>query len=140
VRPCGGGTLVLTGSHRLVAPYLGRSEAFRMPSVRAALSAHPWLRGLREPGDGGDRIRRYMKDGTVVDGVPLRVVELTGEPGDVIPMHRDRFHAAAPNRLTEPGMTPTGMADPNRSQQQPPRTRSPGAPEHKQTRTSSHRH
>jgi len=25
-----------------------------------------------------------MNDGTVIDGIPLRVVELTGEPGGVI--------------------------------------------------------
>lgn len=62
VRPRGGGTLVLTGSHRLVAPYLDHGEAFRMARVRASLAAHPWLRGLWEPGDGGDRIQRYMND------------------------------------------------------------------------------
>ena len=88
-----------------------------MARVRASLAAHPWLRGLWESGDGGDRIRRYMNDGTVVDGVPLRVVELAGEPGDVILMHSDCFHAAAPNRLTEPRMMLTGMVGPNRSEQ-----------------------
>lgn len=31
VRPRGGGTLVLTGSHRVVEQYLRRGEAFRMP-------------------------------------------------------------------------------------------------------------
>lgn len=53
-----------------------------------------------------------MNDGAVVDGVPLRVVELTGEPGDVILMHCDCFHAATPNRLTEPRMMLTGMVRP----------------------------
>jgi phytanoyl-CoA dioxygenase PhyH len=109
VRPRGGGTLVLTGSHRLVAPYLDGGEEFRMPRVRAALAAHPWLRGLWEPGHGGDRVQRYMNDGTVLDGVPLRVVELTGEPGDVVLMHSDCFHAPAPNRLNEPRMMLTEM-------------------------------
>jgi len=37
---------------------------------------------LRLDEDG--RIQRYMNDGTVIDGVPLRVVELTGEPGDIV--------------------------------------------------------
>ena len=73
--------------------------------------ARPWLRGLREPGHGGDRIQRYIHDGTVVDGVPLRVVELAGEPGDVVVMHSDCFHAAAPNRLAEPRMMLTGMIE-----------------------------
>ncbi len=117
VHPLGGGTLVLTGSHRLVAPYLGLGEAFRLDRVRASLAAHPWLRGLWKPGDDGDRMQRYMNDGAVIGGVPLRVVELTGEPGDVILMHSDCFHTAAPNRLTGPRMMLTGMIAPDRSQQ-----------------------
>jgi hypothetical protein len=117
VRPRGGGTLVLTGSHRLVVPYLGLGEEFRLDRVRRSLASHPWLRGLWKPGDGGDRIQRYMNDGTIIDGVPLRVVELTGEPGDVILMHSDSFHSVAPNRLTEPRMMLTGMAVPDHSQQ-----------------------
>jgi hypothetical protein len=117
VRPRGGGTLVLTGSHRLVAPYLG--EEFRMPRVRAALAAHPWLRGLWEPGHGGDRIQRYMHDGTVVGGVPLRVIELTGEPGDVVLMHSDCFHAPALNRLAEPRMMLTDMIKRDKADQRP---------------------
>jgi ectoine hydroxylase-related dioxygenase (phytanoyl-CoA dioxygenase family) len=40
-----------------------------------------------------------------------RVVELTGEPGDVVVMHSDCFHAAAPNRLAEPRMMLTGMIE-----------------------------
>ena len=120
-RPGGGGTLALAGSYRLVAPYLARGEAFRMGEVRASLAADPWLRGLWEPersrrGAGGergdDRTERYLNDGATVDGVPLRVVELTGEPGDVSLMHCDTFHAAAPNRLTEPRMMLTGMIEP----------------------------
>lgn len=62
VRPRGGGTLVLTGSHRLAASYLGCGEAFRMARVRASVAAHPCLRGLWEPVDGSDRIQRYMND------------------------------------------------------------------------------
>lgn len=115
VRPKGGGTLVLNGSHRLVAPYLSLGEAFRLDRVRTSLASHPWLRELWTPGDGGDRMQRYT--GPSSTGVPLRVVELTGEPGDIILMHSDSFHAVAPNRLTEPRMMLTGMAVPDRSQQ-----------------------
>ena len=106
-------------AHRLVAHYLGLGEAFRLDTVRTGLAAHPWLRGLWKPGDHGDRIQRYMNDGTIIDGGPLRVVELTGEPGDVILMHADAFHAAAPNRLTEPRMMLTEMISPSRTGQQP---------------------
>jgi hypothetical protein len=117
VRPRGGGTFVLTGSHRLVAGYLRDGAAFRMPQVRASLGAHPWLSGLWEADDGGDRIQRYMNDGIVIDGVPLRVVELTGEPGDIVLMHSDCFHSAAPNRLTQPRMMLTEMVSPQRDPQ-----------------------
>ena len=116
VRPHGGGTLVLAGSHRLVAPYLDLGKAFRLDRVRTSLTAHPWLRELWHTG-GGNRIQRYMNDGTVIDGVPLRVVELTGEPGDVVLMHSDCFHAAAPNRLTEPRMMLTEMVAPDHQRQ-----------------------
>jgi hypothetical protein len=88
------------------------SAPARLDPVRTSLAAHPWLRGLWKPGDDGDRIQRYMNDGTIIDGVPLRVIELTGEPGDVILMHSDTFHAAAPNRLTEPRMMLTEIISP----------------------------
>jgi ectoine hydroxylase-related dioxygenase (phytanoyl-CoA dioxygenase family) len=42
---------------------------------------------------------------------------LTGEPGDVILMHCDCFHAAAPNRGTEPRMMLTGMIAPDHAEQ-----------------------
>jgi hypothetical protein len=72
-------------------------------------SAHPWLRDLWSNDDTGDRIRRYMVDGTELDGVPLRVVELTGRSGDVYFMHCDTFHSAAPNCLDQPRMMATAM-------------------------------
>lgn len=95
-----GGTLVLTGSHILVARLAasGVLASGKSPEVRTALMrAHPWLRDLFS-GDGkGDRVQRFMVDGTVIDGVPLRVVELTGAPGDAFLMHPWQFHAPSPN-------------------------------------------
>jgi ectoine hydroxylase-related dioxygenase (phytanoyl-CoA dioxygenase family) len=43
-----------------------------------------------------------MEAETVVDGVPLQVEEMTGEPGDLYLMHPAALHAAAPNVLSEP--------------------------------------
>jgi ectoine hydroxylase-related dioxygenase (phytanoyl-CoA dioxygenase family) len=43
-----------------------------------------------------------MDGETVVDGVPLRVVELTGEPGDMVFCHPVMVHCAAPNRGVRP--------------------------------------
>jgi ectoine hydroxylase-related dioxygenase (phytanoyl-CoA dioxygenase family) len=48
-----------------------------------------------------------MTEGTRIDDVDLRVVELTGRAGDVFVMHCDTFHAAAPNRQEEPRMMAT---------------------------------
>ena len=39
---------------------------------------------------------------TIVEGVPLRVVELTGEPGDMVFCHPLIVHCAAPNRGARP--------------------------------------
>jgi hypothetical protein len=41
VRPRGDGTLVFTGSRRLLAPYLSRREAIRTPQARASFEVHP---------------------------------------------------------------------------------------------------
>ncbi len=49
-----------------------------------------------------DRIAAFMDGETIVDGVPLRVVELTGEPGDMIFCHPLMVHCVAPNRGTRP--------------------------------------
>jgi ectoine hydroxylase-related dioxygenase (phytanoyl-CoA dioxygenase family) len=40
----------------------------------------------------------------VIDGVDLRVVELSGAAGDVVVFHPWLFHAAASNRAPEPRM------------------------------------
>ena len=95
-----GGTLVLAGSHRLLERCVAAADRRRRHSAsmrRVLGKADPWLAGLFSSDDTADRVQRFMVDGTVVDGVPLRVVELTGEPGDVFLMHPWLFHAGAPN-------------------------------------------
>jgi hypothetical protein len=80
-------------------------DAGHSPALRKALgAAHPWLRDLWSRPTGGDRIARFMRDGAVVDGVGLRVVELVGEAGDAVVFHPWLFHAPAPNRGLEPRM------------------------------------
>jgi ectoine hydroxylase-related dioxygenase (phytanoyl-CoA dioxygenase family) len=104
VPPGGGGTCVIAGSHRLVARLVrsGRSGDGGSPRVRRRLLEHPWLRALASADGTVDRAARFMRAETVVDGVPVRVVELTGEPGDVVLMHPWLFHAVAPNCSTAP--------------------------------------
>jgi ectoine hydroxylase-related dioxygenase (phytanoyl-CoA dioxygenase family) len=111
----GGGTLVLTGSHRLVAGYLADTGVEPRPRlVRSYLSAKdPWLRELwGDPGGPaghvGGREQRLL-DGAVVDDVPLRVMEATGCPGDVYLMYSDCFHAAAGNARPGPRIMVTSV-------------------------------
>jgi hypothetical protein len=109
----GGGTLVLTGSHRLVTRYIADTGNAPHPArVRHALGAHSWLRELWEPSPAvteEQRIHRYMIDGTRIGDVDLRVVELTGRAGDAFLMHCDTLHAAAPNTGDEPRMMATNV-------------------------------
>ncbi|HEY1620042.1 MAG TPA: hypothetical protein VGG25_20630 [Streptosporangiaceae bacterium] len=48
------------------------------------------------------RIAAFIDTETTVQGVPLRVVELTGEPGDMVFCHPVMLHSVAPNRGTRP--------------------------------------
>ncbi len=45
-----------------------------------------------------DRIAAFMESEMLVDGVPLRVVELTGKPGDMVFCHPLLVHCGAANR------------------------------------------
>ncbi len=105
VRPRGGGTVILTGSHRLISQF-GERGAKTSALLRALAARDRWLADLwtsrADPATATDRRKRYVDDGAVIDGVPMRVVEVTGEPGDAYLMRSDTFHAAAPNTLDQP--------------------------------------
>ncbi len=45
---------------------------------------------------------RFLHEGANVDGVPLQVEELTGEPGDVSVVDMRVLHAPAPNCASAP--------------------------------------
>jgi hypothetical protein len=108
VAPRGGGTLVLSGSPRLLIrqeraiPARERSGSGARVWERFHRS-HPWLMALTgQAPSPADRTAAFMDGETVVDGVPLRVAELTGEPGDMVFCHPVMVHCAAPNRGTRP--------------------------------------
>jgi len=103
VAPRGGGTLILAGSPRLVL----RQEAGLTPAQRALPYAarrrlfydlDPWL-GVLTGASGLTPEKRTarLEAGAVIDGVPVRVVELTGEPGDMVFCHPCIVHCASPN-------------------------------------------
>jgi ectoine hydroxylase-related dioxygenase (phytanoyl-CoA dioxygenase family) len=105
-RPGGGATAYVAGSHRLfqaMADELGRA----LPSAQArkrleARSA--WFAALTTPRAGEDRVARFMDEGGEIDGAPVRVCEMLGEPGDVFLMHPLTLHAPAPNVRDTPRM------------------------------------
>ncbi len=108
VAPRGGGTLIVSGSQRL----LQRHDARLTPGQRGGRDAaqrellyrsHPWLMALtgRAPSPP-DRVAAFMDAGTIIDGVAVRVVELTGEPGDMVFGHGAILHCGAPNHGAQP--------------------------------------
>ena len=102
VEPRGGGTLAVTGSHRLAAPE-GPYGGLRSAQVCARLAVdHPWFRDLLTPGAEPERTERLLGSRYVVDRSPLLIAELTGRTGDVVVMHPRLLHAVAPNALCMP--------------------------------------
>ena len=105
VAPRGGGTLMVSGSHRLVHRWFQEhppSRGARSAEMRKQLLKQPYVRDLHRPGDDGERIERFMRCVEDVDGIPLQVVEATGDAGDVILVHPLAMHVAAPNNAAEP--------------------------------------
>ena len=104
--PGQGGTLFATGTHRLVAALPERAKrGFEGHSadLRKALRARvPWVRDLGSEGSPSERKARFMDREEDHDGVPLRVVESTGDAGDLYAMHPWLLHNASPN--CGPGM------------------------------------
>jgi hypothetical protein len=108
VAPRGGGTLILSGSPRLLIQRERQIPASQRCDSIATLRerfhrSDPWLMALTGHAPSpADRIAAFMDSETSVEGVPLRVVELTGEPGDMIFCHPVMVHCVAQNRGTRP--------------------------------------
>lgn len=104
LKPRGGGTLVAAGSHRLVEALAHQTNAALSSSaIRLRLKAeHRWFGELMSETPRFDRARRFMAQPTEVAGVPMRVEEMTGEPGDVFVMHPAALHTLSPNVRDEP--------------------------------------
>jgi ectoine hydroxylase-related dioxygenase (phytanoyl-CoA dioxygenase family) len=111
-RPGGGGTGYVAGSHRLIeALFEETGHALPSAQARQRLEARsPWFAALSSRQDRGERIHRFMTEGSELDGVPVRVCEMLGEPGDIIVMHPLMLHAPMPNVLGTPRMMLTQFA------------------------------
>lgn len=100
LQPGGAGTLFVAGSHLLVRDLLQKDarEQLRSADARKALiRTCPWVKELCSRDEKVDRIKRFMAGTSQFRKIELRVVEMTGEPGDVIFAHPLLLHAAAPN-------------------------------------------
>lgn len=100
VEPQGGGTVVVAGSHRL----LNDGRNLKVSEITAALRGEPFFQQLLgltcEPAPDA------LPSGRV-EGVPLKVVELVGQPGDVWLMDLRVLHAVAPNASRRPRLMVT---------------------------------
>jgi len=100
VAPRSGGTLIVAGSQHLLRRY----DAALTGAVRRSgrlepfFDLHPWFAALagRAPSPR-DRVASFMDTDTDIDGVRVRVVELTGEPGDIVFAHPSIIHSPNPN-------------------------------------------
>jgi ectoine hydroxylase-related dioxygenase (phytanoyl-CoA dioxygenase family) len=114
LRPTGGATLVATGSHR-IAMALADAAGVQQSSgeMRKKLQGlHPWFAELMHGEGGAERTARYMDRETTVSGVPLRLQEMTGEPGDVWLMHHNALHGGSPNVLDRPRLALSQFVQP----------------------------
>jgi ectoine hydroxylase-related dioxygenase (phytanoyl-CoA dioxygenase family) len=101
----GGGTVFVQGSHRLVEELPRMEGVERVCSAdarKALIRTCPWVKELcsRDMSDG--RVQRFMDRNEAFDGVELRVIEMTGEPGDVLLTHPLLLHAPAKNCASAP--------------------------------------
>src|SRR5262245_36266136 len=106
VPPRGGGTLVVAGSHRVIREFVKGQPLDELQKTRRTrlrlLARHAWLRELTSPSSPLDRVDRFVERGGTIEGIPVRVVELTGEAGEVVLTHPWVLHCHAPHCGTAP--------------------------------------
>ena len=98
-----GGTLVLAGSHRLMAPLMeSNPKASEQIVLPALLQADPWLKSLCCDWTLEDWTTRLPTREHKINGNALRVIKLDGEAGDVVVGQPWLVHSAVPNRGDRP--------------------------------------
>lgn len=103
----GGATLVVAGSHLLVERLLGRGRQKRLRSAevrKGLMGSYPWVRALCSSSERAQRIARFMDQNTDMGVAQLRVIEMTGEAGDMLLVHPLLLHAPSTNCADIPRM------------------------------------
>ena len=117
VEPMGGGTLIASGSHHLIRKLfqsLSPQETHRQKPLKQRFrSKYEYFKTLNNEEDPSDRIERFMNQETSVDGVPIRIIEATGSPGDVYICHPDIYHSKSINTRDTPRFMRAGGPRPN---------------------------
>jgi ectoine hydroxylase-related dioxygenase (phytanoyl-CoA dioxygenase family) len=109
-----GGTLIVSGSHRLAHQYFKHHPpppGARGADYRQLLQGHPYLRDLHTEGNVHERAARFMDRAEEHGGIPLQVVENTGAAGDVLLLHPLVLHVATPNTSQAPRFLLSGGVD-----------------------------
>jgi Phytanoyl-CoA dioxygenase (PhyH) len=106
----GGGTVFVAGSHRLVPSLASEGAADRLRSAdarRALIRRYLWVKALCSFDEKVARVQQFMNRSAMVGEAELRVVEMTGDPGDIVLAHPLIMHAPASNCATVPRMALT---------------------------------
>jgi ectoine hydroxylase-related dioxygenase (phytanoyl-CoA dioxygenase family) len=114
VAPRGGGTLIVSGSHRLVHTHFRENPpppGSRGADCRKLLLSHPYIRDLHTEGDADQRAARFMSRAEDHAGIALQVVENIGSAGDVILLHPLVLHVATSNAADAPRFLLSGGVD-----------------------------
>jgi ectoine hydroxylase-related dioxygenase (phytanoyl-CoA dioxygenase family) len=101
----GGGTLVVEGSHKVVARYLASKKegVASQEGIDECSLQHPWLAALTGQTDdsflpGSNRVEKFIdRPYTDEHGTRLKVIETISSPGDVILCHPFLYHTPSQN-------------------------------------------
>ncbi len=109
IKPRGGGTLVVDGSHRVVTRFFRDHPGLpQQEGIAKLLAMHPYLRALTglDAATGSDadlpRVARFMQREWRDAHDALQVSEITGSPGDVVLCHPFTLHAPSQNHAGTP--------------------------------------
>lgn len=104
VLPRGGGTMVITGSHRL---FKTSTSAITSKMAKRKLRKYPYFRELLS--DSSTERERFLNEPGFVNDIELQVVELTGEPGDAYFVNGSVMHTITRNYRSAPRMMIRGF-------------------------------
>ncbi|MHB1446358.1 MAG: phytanoyl-CoA dioxygenase family protein [Acidimicrobiales bacterium] len=119
VEACGGGTLLLAGSHNLVERYRHRLRPDQLGGNATSwgrfMRQHPFLDQLRQGGSSEAPGRDLLGRRVDVEGIAVEAVEVSGVPGDIYLTHGLVFHCVSPNTAGRPRLMLTGAFSPTGS-------------------------